>query len=400
MNRKRQAKAHGRGGRGRSRMYEQYESSDDEEVGLQTPSTAQINSISSSSTASSLSSSSSTATTQPASPLFMTPNIPSMNAMVLESGDAGDEPSALDEYDAEEADESASKSASKSASSALINIETKAELVKERDLFFDSTPTADDVIAFIKRFPPSLKRAGITQVIKAIKSYVGKTYPTAFSEPECDGKGKQHQQKYVHALFFSDLKKYLNTHTQGRVAGLKFAIGAQINLYLSNQFKDADAISPAAKDKDKEYINKIARFAHLVTAEGAINSFLATHLPVDANQKVSNLNDPAGRNGHKIRAYDDLVAFSQSQTFMDHCNEEYERKISPTELTTDIYNCIRDINWADADLDADFIEKMLQAKFMNSYRDIFGEQIGHDQSRMGKSGSNWDLTMHLGYKQN
>ena len=214
--------------------------------------------------------------------------------------------------------------------------------MKERDLLFDGVSTADEVIAFIKRFPPSLKRIGITQVIKYIKSYVAKTCPTAFTELES---GKQHQQKQAHDLFFSDLRNYLNTHTQVRVTGVKFAIGAQINLYLSNQFKDSDAISPPAKDKD--FVNKVARFSHLVTAEGAFNSFLSTHLPVDSNEKVSVLNDPSGRNGHKIRAYDDLVTFSQSQTFMDHCREEYSRKICPTQLTTDIYNCISDIQWAD-----------------------------------------------------
>ena len=42
---------------------------------------------------------------------------------------------------------------------------------------------------------------------------------------------------------------------------------------------------------------------------------------------------------------------------------------------------------SEGDLDADFIEKMLQAKFMNSYKEIFGLQIGNEQSRMGRSGT-------------
>ncbi len=69
-----------------------------------------------------------------------------------------DEPSAMDAYDAEEANGSTSKS----VSPVQINIESKNELVKERDILFDEVTTAEEVIAFIKRFPPSLKRIGIT----------------------------------------------------------------------------------------------------------------------------------------------------------------------------------------------------------------------------------------------
>ena len=53
-----------------------------------------------------------------------------------------DEPSAMDAYDAEEANGSTSKS----VSPVQINIESKNELVKERDILFDEVTTAEEVI--------------------------------------------------------------------------------------------------------------------------------------------------------------------------------------------------------------------------------------------------------------
>ena len=304
---------------------------------------------------------------------------PSTNASA--ESDNFDDETIMDQIDAD----SMSSETTPSISLVLLNIESRESLVSERDAFFDRAQTAVEVIAFIKRFPPSPKRVGITQMIKAIKNNVNKHFPNTFKEP---ADKKQHQQKQIQSQFFAELQTFLSLHQQTRAQVVKAAIGAQINLYISNEFKHSDSAARGPAVSSKDYLNKVAKFAHLVTATGALSLFVSSHLPVDPNLKVAVLNDPDGRKAHKIKAYEDLAAFSISQEFKDHAEEEYARKVNQTELTTEIFNFIEDISWSDGDLDADFVEKMLQAKFMNSYREVFGLQVGNEQSRMGRSGSN------------
>ncbi len=91
-------------------------------------------------------------------------------------------------------------------------------------------------------------------------------------------------------------------HLQTRAQVLKAAIGAQINLYISNEFNHSDSAVRGPAVSRKDYINKFAKSTHLVTATGALSLFVSSHLPVDPNLKEAVLNDPDGRKAHKIKA--------------------------------------------------------------------------------------------------
>ena len=94
--------------------------------------------------------------------------------------------------------------------------------------------------------------------------YIFITIPNTFTELE----KKQHQQKNIQIHFYLQLETYLSLHEQSRAQGIKAAIGAQINLYIANEFEE-DGSNASGKvtsaTSNKDHLNNVALFAHLVT---------------------------------------------------------------------------------------------------------------------------------------